>query len=116
MNLDGWSGVPMRKESLHHKVGVLNRHCEDAGRDPAEIKHTVLMPTMVTDDAAAAAHFMANRKLGEGTRGGSQELRHRPDRRDHRRGCRRDHDLGGIPTDDIEQYELVAEEVLSAFD
>ena len=92
MNLDGWAGAPMSREYFHHKVGVLNRHCEDAGRDPGEIKHTVLMPTMVTDDKAAVANFMANRKLGEGTAAGPEELRHRPDRRDRRCRRRRDHD------------------------
>lgn len=115
MNLDGWSGVPMSKESLHHKVGVLNRHCEDAGRDPAEIKHTVLMPTMVTDDPTAAAHFMANRKLGEGTAAGPKN--YVIDRIGEIIDAGADGIMiGGIPTDDIEQYELVGEEVLSAFD
>ena len=115
MNLVGWAGGPMTKEYFQHKVGVLNRHCEAAGRDPGEIKHTVLMPTMVTDDKAAAAHFMANRRLGEGSAFGPKN--YVLDRVGEIIDAGADEImLGGIPTDDVERYHLVAEEVLSAFD
>ena len=40
---------------------MINPHCEEAGRDPGEIRHTVLMPTFVTDDAAAAKAFVDGR-------------------------------------------------------
>ena len=114
MNLDGWSGGPLTKEHFHHKVGVVNCHCEDAGRDPGEIRHTVLIPIMVTDDKAAAAEFMNFRRLGEGSAvgprnyvidrigeivdAGPEEIM-----------------IAGVPTD-VECFQFVAEEVLSAFD
>ena len=115
MNLDGWAGGPMTKEYFQHKVGVLNRHCEAAGRDPGEIKHTVLMPTMVTDDKAAAAHFMANRRLGEGSAVGPKN--YVLDRVGEIIDAGADEIMiAGIPTDNVEGYQFVAEEVLSAFD
>ena len=41
-NFNGWSGMDV--EVFKHKLGVLERHCEDIGRDPAEIKLTVHYP------------------------------------------------------------------------
>ena len=115
MNLDGWAGGPMTKEYFHHKVNVLNRHCEANGRDPGEIKHTVLMPTMVTDDQAAAGAFMAGRRLGKGTAAGPKS--YVIDRIGEIVEAGADEIMiGGIPTDDVEQYQLLADDVLSAFD
>lgn len=114
MNLDGWAGGPMTAEYFHHKVNVVNAHCEAVGRDPGDISHTILMPTMVTDDASAVRAFIEGRRLGEGSaagpksfvidrigemvEAGAQEIM-----------------IGGIPTDDPDQYQLVGEEVLSQF-
>ena len=70
MNVDGWSGRGMSFELYQHKVGVLERHCEKVGRDPSEIKHTLLMPLMITDDPARAEQFSAG-------------LGHRASSRDH---------------------------------
>ena len=70
MNVDGWSGRGMSFELYQHKVGVLERHCERVGRDPSEIKHTLLMPLMITDDPARAEQFSAG-------------LGHRASSRDH---------------------------------
>jgi F420-dependent oxidoreductase-like protein len=38
---DGWNVPFIAPETYAHKVEVLHRHCEDAGRDPAEITHSV---------------------------------------------------------------------------
>ena len=40
-------------DTVAHKVEVLHRHCQDVGRDPAEIEVTAL--TMVSEDADADA-------------------------------------------------------------
>ena len=32
MNLDGWAGGPMTAEFFHHKIAVVNQHCERVGR------------------------------------------------------------------------------------
>ena len=112
-NLDGWAGGPMTKEYYQHKVGVLNRHCESVGRDPGQIKRTVLIPTILTDDKAAAEAFVKGRKLGECSaagpsnyvidrigeiiEAGAQEIM-----------------IGGLSTDDIENFQRFDEEVIQA--
>ncbi len=114
MNLDGWAGGPMTAEYFRHKVSVLNAHCEAAGRDPSEIRHTVLMPTMVTDDASAAEAFMQGRHLGAGTAAGPKN--YVIDRIGEIAQAGADEIMiGGIQTDDVDQYHLVAEDVLSQF-
>ena len=115
MNLDGWARGPMTREYFQHKVSVVSRHCEEAGRDPGEIRHTVLMPTFVTDDAAAADAFIAARGLGEGTAAGTKN--YVIDRIGTMIDAGADEIMiGGIPTHRLDHYQLVAEEILSAFD
>ena len=114
-NLDGWAGGPMTVAYYQHKLNVVKRHCDNVGRDYAEIKRTILMPTMVTDDASAAAGFIENRRLGAGTLAGPKnyvidcigkfvdvgvdEIM-----------------LGGIPSNDLEGYQRFDADVLAAFD
>ena len=113
-NLDGWAGGPMTLDYYHHKVGVLERHCEKVGRDPAEIKHTTLMPVMVTDDETAAAAFIAGRKLGEGTVAGPKD--YVIDRIGEFVHAGVDEIMfGGLVTAEIEQYQRFEQEILSAF-
>ncbi len=45
-----WGGPDV----LKHKIGVLERHCEDLGRDPAEIRKSANAMFLVTDDPAEA--------------------------------------------------------------
>ena len=114
LNVDGWAGGPMTGEYLRHKIAVLNQHCEIAGRDPSEIKHTVLIPTLVTDDKAAAEAFISGRRLGEGTAAGSknyvidrigeiidagaQEIM-----------------IGGLSTANVENFQRFDEEIIQVF-
>lgn len=42
-------------DTLRHKIGVLERHCADLGRDPAEIRRSCQALLFHTDDEAAAA-------------------------------------------------------------
>ncbi len=46
------SGSP---QLFKHKLEVLARHCEDFGRDPAEIKKTLLIPLRLENDEQKAA-------------------------------------------------------------
>ncbi len=46
MNLD--SSVAF--DQYRHLVQVLEGHCEKVGRDPAEIKHTLKMAVVITED------------------------------------------------------------------
>ena len=64
LNYDGWAGRGMSLEVFHHKVGVLERHCEKVGRDPAEIKRTLLMPLFISENPAEierAKQFLGRR-------------------------------------------------------
>jgi len=49
-------------DTVRHKIGVLERHCADVGRDPAEITKTVLMT--VREPSAAAEQLAAFRAVG----------------------------------------------------
>ena len=72
-NLDGWAGAGMSLDLYKHKLSVLEKHCENVGRDPAEIRRTILMPAILTDDAGEAADWVE--RVGPGTlAGGASEL------------------------------------------
>lgn len=58
LNVDGFAGRGMSVELYREKQEVLRGHCEAIGRDPSEIRHTALVPTKLTDDAAEAAAFV----------------------------------------------------------
>jgi len=49
------SGTP---KEVRHKHEVLKRHCEDAGRDPAQIRRTVMSPLLFSDDAEMQRRFV----------------------------------------------------------
>ena len=131
MNVDGWSGRGMSFELYQHKVSVLERHCEKVGRDPAEIKHTLLMPLKVTDDKAEAERFIVG--LGRRTmeRWGGYEgplmeprlsgsmagpLNHVIDRIGEFVDAGVDEIMfGAIPTGHVEAFQRVEEEIVAAF-
>ena len=59
-----WGGP----DTLRHKIGVLERHCADLGRDPSEIRKSANAMFLVTDDASAAEEAkQANPRLQAGS-------------------------------------------------
>jgi alkanesulfonate monooxygenase SsuD/methylene tetrahydromethanopterin reductase-like flavin-dependent oxidoreductase (luciferase family) len=104
----------MTLDYYHHKIGVLEQHCEKVGRDPAEIKRTILMPVMVTDDNAAAADFIARRRLGFGTVAGPRDYVIQRISEFVDAGVD-EIMFGGLPTGDVQQYQRFNEEILSVF-
>ncbi|KKK42115.1 hypothetical protein LCGC14_0506200 [marine sediment metagenome] len=48
---------PGSPEIFKHKLEVLAHHCEEFGRDPAEIKKTLLIPLRLENDESKAAKF-----------------------------------------------------------
>ena len=114
MNLDGWAGGPMTAEYFQHKVGVLTNHCEDWGREPSEIKKTVLMPTLISDDEDEVKAFMKSRRLGEGTAAGPKNLVIVRIAELIEAGAE-EVMLGGISTVVPENFQYVDEEILSVF-
>jgi alkanesulfonate monooxygenase SsuD/methylene tetrahydromethanopterin reductase-like flavin-dependent oxidoreductase (luciferase family) len=112
-NLDGWALRGMALEYYQHKAEVLERHCEAVGRDPAEIKRTLLMPVNVTNDEAAASRFIAS--LGPGTVAGpaSYVIQRIGEFMDAGVG---EIMFGGVATDKPEQFQRLDEEIIAAFD
>jgi F420-dependent oxidoreductase-like protein len=53
-------------ERLRHLLGVLERHCEDAGRDPAEITKTGMARVVIADTEQAAQRRVDEITGGEG--------------------------------------------------
>ncbi len=112
MNLDGWAGAGMSFEHYQHKVEVLVRHCENVGRNPAEIKKTLLMPLFLTEDEGLIERVTRN--LGPGTVAGSRQYIV------DRIGEFRDAGVaeimfGGIASGNIDLLKQVEEEVVAAF-
>ena len=48
---DGWNVPFVTPEQFAHKNQVLDRHCEDVGRDPSEIRRTVNVGIAWTDES-----------------------------------------------------------------
>ena len=70
-NLDGWAGGGMSLAHYQHKNAVLMRHCDAAGRDPAEIRRTLLVPCYLTEDKQLIE--TVTKRLGPGTVAGSRQ-------------------------------------------
>lgn len=113
-NLDGWAGGPMTAKYYHSKVGILEQHCENVGRDPGEIKKTLLMPTLLSDDKKAVEAMMTGRRLGEGSALGSKN--YIVDRIGELIEAGVEEIMfGGIDTAEPDEFTRYEEEVLSAF-
>ena len=44
-------------DAVKHKIEVLEKHCDNIGRDPTEISRTVFLPVALQDDPQKAAHL-----------------------------------------------------------
>jgi F420-dependent oxidoreductase-like protein len=53
--------LPGSPEIFKHKLEVIERHCKDIGRDPAEIKKTMLIPFRIENDEKKAAELRKRR-------------------------------------------------------
>ena len=109
MNLDGWAGGGMSLEHYRHKAGILEQHCEDVGRDPADIRRTLLMPCYLTEDNSLIERAVNN--LGPGTVAGPASYIL------DRIGEFKDAGIaeimfGGIPSGDVERLEQFEKEIV----
>ncbi|XOV86955.1 MAG: LLM class flavin-dependent oxidoreductase [Pseudomonadota bacterium] len=112
MNLDGWAGGGMSLSYYQHKARVLEQHCEAAGRDPAEIRRTLLMPCYLTEDQSFIDRVIKN--LGPGTVAGSASYIV------DRIGEFEDAGIaeimfGGIPSGDTELLARFEDEIVNAY-
>ncbi len=111
-NLDGWAGAGLSLEHYRHKIGVLERHCEKCGRDPKEIKRTLLMPIRVTDDKGTAERFIE--ALGPGTVAGPRDYVIERIGQFANEGVG-EIMFGALRTGDVEAYQRVEEQIVAAF-
>ena len=112
-NMDGWAGQGMTLDVYRHKIGVLEKHCADAGRDPAEIKRTLLMPLQITEDKVRIERFQ--KALGPGSMAGPKnEVIDRIGEFEQEGVA--EIMFGAVRTGDVEMYQRVEEEIVSAFD
>ena len=112
-NMDGWAGQGMTLDVYRHKIGVLEKHCADAGRDPADIKHTLLMPLQITEDKARIERFQ--KALGPGSMAGPKnEVIDRIGEFEQEGVA--EIMFGAVRTGDVEMYQRIEEEIVSAFD
>ena len=112
MNLDGWAGGGMSLKYYQHKASILDKHCEDCGRDPSEIRRTLLMPCYITEDKERIEQIVKG--LGEGTVVGSKQYII------DRIGEFQDAGIaevmfGGIPSGNVALLQQFEEEIISAF-
>ena len=112
MNLDGWAGGGMALDYYKFKAGILEQHCEDVGRDPAEIRRTLLMPCYLTEDKDLIERVV--RGLGPGTVAGSRQYII------DRIGEFADAGIaeimfGGLASGDVERLQQFEEQIVSAF-
>jgi len=112
MNLDGWAGGGMALEYYLHKARVLEKHCEDARRDPHEIRRTLLMPCYVTENKNLIER--ATKNLGPGTVAGSKQYVI------DRIGGFKDAGIaeimfGGVTDGGLDRIQLLQEEVIPHF-
>ncbi len=107
-NLDFWH--PGGVDVFRHKQTVIDRHCEDAGRDPAEVLRTVGLPCRLFDSEKEAAASPGQPWYGWGTVAQLQDLLH-----EYREAGADGITLCGIPNHP-EAWQRVDDEVLSAFD
>ena len=112
MNMDGWAGQGMSMEIYQHKVSVLEKHCADVGRDPAEIQRTLLMPLLITDNKEHIENFQ--RRLGRGSMAGPKnEVIDRIGA--FEKAGVSEIMFGGVQTGDVEAYERIETDIVSAF-
>ena len=112
-NMDGWAGQGMTLDVYRHKIGVLEKHCADAGRDPAEIKRTLLMPLQITEDKERIERFQ--KALGPGSMAGPKnEVIDRIGEFEQEGVA--EIMFGAVRTGDVEMYQRIEEEIVSAFD
>ena len=104
----------MTAEYFHSRLSILEAHCEDAGRDMSEIKKTILMPTLLSDDKEAVEAFRTFRNLKEGSAIGPKNFI--IDRVGEIVDAGVDEIIfGGMLTDDPDEFVRFDEEILSAF-
>ena len=51
-----WNSVNLTPDAMRHKLGVLESHCADVGRDPSDIYHSMMAFALIGPDQEAIDH------------------------------------------------------------
>lgn len=114
MNLD--EATPAQ---VTHKIGVLEEHCREVGRDPSEITKTCFFPVGLQDDEEKAEHL---RGLWDGGKTAEERARLAFGSKDHIIDVIREYEATGVERvifkgmpNNPRLYERIQEEILPAF-
>ena len=114
MNLD--EATPAQ---VIHKIGVLEEHCREVGRDPSEITKTCFFPVGLQDDEEKAAHL---RGLWDGGKTAEERARLAFGSSDHIIDVIREYEATGVERvifkgvpNNPRLYERIQQEILPAF-
>jgi alkanesulfonate monooxygenase SsuD/methylene tetrahydromethanopterin reductase-like flavin-dependent oxidoreductase (luciferase family) len=113
-NLDGFAAKGyggMSLELYKRKIDVLNRHCDQIKRDPSEIRHTVLVPTLLSNDKSKTARFIE--AIGPGTIAGPAQ--YIIDRIGELSDAGVDEIMFGRIPNIVEEFDRIEKEILTAF-
>ena len=113
-NLDGFAAKShggMSLELYRRKIEILNRHCDQIGRDPSEIRHTILVPTMLSNDKNETDKFIE--AIGPGTIAGPAD--YIIERVGELFDAGVDEIMFGRIPNIIEEYDRIEKEILTAF-
>lgn len=102
---------PGSPDFFKHKISVLEKHCEAIGRDPGEIRKTVLIPMRIEDDESRGEELRKGRPwtltgttnyiadlIGQYIDAGAEEIM-----------------FSGVPTK-AEHFERIDQDILAQFD
>ena len=102
----------MSLEHYQDKAAILERHCEDCGRDPSEIRRTLLMPCYLTEDKSLVERVIQG--LGPGSVAGSKQ--YIIDRiGEFQEAGIAEIMFGGINSGDVDRLRMFEQEIVSAF-
>ena len=63
---DGWNTFMMPMDEFDHKLGVLDAHCEDVGRDRSDIRIQLVLQAVLGSDAREAEEQLRSRAAALG--------------------------------------------------
>ncbi len=65
---DGWNSIILPVEDYRHKLAVLERHCQEVGRDASSIRRSIVFQAVLDTDRARAVERMRERTERLGNR------------------------------------------------
>jgi len=76
---DGWNVLPLPTDEFQHKLDVLAAHCKDVGRDPADIRKSIVFPMLVRETEAEVREALDSPSGPRTARGGETVITGTPE-------------------------------------